>query len=275
LKILTYRGGVGDHLLLSCVVKEFAKRGEEVSVVSYSPEIFFNSPDVTYVCFPGSRLHWHLRRKYGKIELNPCYLLNYDKIEDTRSPLHMHVLDFMCRYCGIEGSIEKRPWFYNLADVPTPSEYICLQTSGMGAKGPSSLKEWYPERFQQVADFLTDKIVQIGSKKDPLLNGVIDYRGVPIQITATLLKNAKLYIGLEGMLMHLARAVECKSLIIYGGRLKPWQIGYPENINIVEGCENEIYDTLGCWRAERCEYGRECMNKISVDRIKEALVEIL
>jgi ADP-heptose:LPS heptosyltransferase len=58
--------------------------------------------------------------------------------------------------------------------------------------------------------------------------------------------------------MHLARAVECPSVIIFGGREAPWQSGYTCNTNLytAEPC-------APCWLWNKCDYNRICMDKIT------------
>jgi ADP-heptose:LPS heptosyltransferase len=74
------------------------------------------------------------------------------------------------------------------------------------------------------------------------------------------------FVGLVGFLMHLARAVDCRSVIVYGGREWPSISGYTCNENLVSRppCSP-------CGLYDGCEYQRACMNEISVD---EALAAI-
>ena len=73
--------------------------------------------------------------------------------------------------------------------------------------------------------------IQIGSTADPPLQRVRDLRGATgIREAAAILYHARLYVGTVGFLMHLARAVECPSVIVFGGREAPWQSGYVCNI---------------------------------------------
>ena len=66
--------------------------------------------------------------------------------------------------------------------------------------------------------------------------------------------------------MHLARAVETRSVIIYGGRLKAWQSGYPCNENIETNP-----DCSPCWQNNHCDYDRKCLKEISVNDVLEAI----
>ena len=94
----------------------------------------------------------------------------------------------------------------------------------MSARHPAQNKQWYPERFQAVVDALQKEaeFIQLGSDEDPPLANVTDLRGATtIRQSAAILYQARLHLGHEGFLMHLARAVECPSVIVFGGRVAP------------------------------------------------------
>jgi len=132
-------------------------------------------------------------------------------------------------------------------------------------------KEWYPERFQEVVARLQGRaaLVQLGSLSDPPLKGALDLRGkTSLRESAAILANAIVFIGLDGFLMHLARAVECRSVIVYGGRLKPSLLGYIANKNLVG-----VTPCSPCWEENKCDYDRECMKMISVEPVVNAALE--
>jgi ADP-heptose:LPS heptosyltransferase len=66
--------------------------------------------------------------------------------------------------------------------------------------------------------------------------------------------------------MHLARAVKTRSVIIYGGRIKAWQSGYPcnENIETNPPCSP-------CWQNNNCDYDQKCMSDISVKDVLDGV----
>jgi ADP-heptose:LPS heptosyltransferase len=134
-------------------------------------------------------------------------------------------------------------------------------------------KQWFPDRFQAVIDALQGefKFVQLGSASDPPLQHVIDLRGkTNIRQSAAIMHQAQLYIGNVGFLMHLARAVECPSVIVYGGREAPWQSGYACNIN--------LYTALPCapcWRWNTCDFDRKCMSDITAQQVVSGVKELI
>ena len=73
--------------------------------------------------------------------------------------------------------------------------------------------------------------------------------------------------------MHLARAVDTRSVIIFGGREKAWQSGYPcnENLETSPACSP-------CWQNNNCDNQKACMSEIqssdvlaAVNRLEERI----
>ena len=122
--------------------------------------------------------------------------------------------------------------------------------------------------MQKVVDELSKKyfVVQIGTPEETKLNNALDYRAVSISQTASILAKSKFFLGQEGFLMHLERAVETRSVIIYGGRLKSWQSGYPCNENIETHPE-----CSPCWQNNRCDFNRKCMEEIEANDVITAI----
>ena len=110
------------------------------------------------------------------------------------------------------------------------------------------------------------EIVQLGTDKEPLLNNVTDGRSLTIKESANLLAHAEFFVGQVGFLMHLARAVETRAVIIYGGREKAWQSGYPCNENVETNLE-----CSPCWQNNRCDYNRKCLSDISSEMVLKAI----
>lgn len=171
----------------------------------------------------------------------------------------------MCRMAGIAGPVGLRPYIHLSraeSDWGLPYRgWVALQSSGRSARWPSPNKEWFPERFGEVAAHLmrTHSVVQVGSRDDPPIPCTHDLRGrTSLRQLAAVLRHARMFVGLEGMPMHMARAVDCPAVIVYGGHIRPDQIGYVCN-------ENLYYKTecSPCWREVRCDFERACLDAIT------------
>jgi ADP-heptose:LPS heptosyltransferase len=202
--------------------------------------------------------------------------LSYSRGEgdaDRDSPPEQHIIAKMCQLAGLHGTVRLRPHL-QLSSVETAHgaafhDYVVVQTSTLTAHVPMPNKQWPTARFQDVVDRLAPRVrfVQLGSRDDPPLRGVTDLRGkTSLRETAAVLSHARIFVGLVGFLMHLARAVECPAVIIYGGREPPELTGYTCNVNLTNRppCSP-------CWQRARCDYGRICLESISANDVTAAV----
>jgi hypothetical protein len=264
----------GDDLLCTAVLRELKKRGsDQLWMMSNYPEIFGGNSDATRVVPVEERY-----RKFAVQWRVKYHTLDYgsnDFMRDMTSPPTRHIIGELCLRVGIKGEIKVRPYFHLHDDERTNAEWatgsIAIQSCGLSAKYPMQNKQWFPQRFQAVVNQLKSsyKFVQLGAASDPALSGATDLRGkTSIREVAAVLSNCRLFVGSVGFLMHLARAVECRSVIIYGGREAPWQSGYSCNINLYSPVP-----CAPCWFWNRCDHDRECMQQISPNHVIEAINE--
>ncbi len=257
----------GDELLCTAVHRELNKRDiHRVWMFSNYPEIYRGNPDAVIIkkIDPWMMDYAKLTSKY--IHLGYSATPVTDEWGD--SP-HRHLIAEMCHRLGMQGRVVLRPYLELTENEKQEGAWaagkLVIQSSGLAARMPMQNKNWYPERYQQVIDALRGghEFIQIGSTSDPLLEGVTDLRGkTSIRSSAAILFNARLNIGHVGFLMHLARAMECPSVIIYGGREAPWLSGY--------SCNYNIYTKLPCspcWLWNRCDFNHECMRKIEASHV--------
>ena len=201
---------------------------------------------------------------------------NYAEIieeEDRSIPPSRHIISMMCLRAGIEGQIDLRTHLHLSEREKTrgriAAQQIAIQSSILSATLPIRNKEWMADRFQAVVDALGHEytFVQVGSARDPKLEGVVDLRGrCTVRETAAIMSQSLTFVGLVGFLMHLARSVDCRSVIVYGGREAPWQSGYScnENLSTPLACSP-------CWLWSKCDFGHRCMKEIEPQRVVTAI----
>lgn len=267
-------GRIGDDLMCSTVLRELRKRGKRsLAVVTRNPTLFEKNPDAEKIIRQtDTRLN-----SWGRAGL-PVKILShtgYDAARDIDLPPDEHVLIRMCRLAGIGGPVELRPYIFltpaEIAAGKLAENQVAVQSTGLAAPQAMLNREWYPQRFQELcAELRTDvRVVQVGSSNDMKLEGAIDLRGkTTLRQTAAILTNSLVFIGLVGFIMHLARAVDCRSVIIYGGREKPAITGYVANKNLY----NQVR-CAPCWLRNACEFNRKCMETISVEQVIAATAD--
>lgn len=267
-------GGIGDDLMCTTVFRELKKRStSRIAMATQHPDLFAKNPDVdNVIAHPHPRTARWLRHGLPLVRLGYSA---YDPVRDADEPLAENVLIKLLRLARVTGDVELRPYLFlspkELTAGKLAREQIVMQSSGMSAPYPMRNKEWYPDRFQTVcAELSADvQVIQIGSAKDPKLESALDLRGkTSLRQSAAILANSLVFIGLEGFLMHLARAVDCRSVIIYGGRLKPSQIGYVANKNLYSQVR-----CAPCWLRNNCDYDRKCMDMITGEQVATAAAE--
>jgi len=285
-KVLLYFGfAPGDDLLCTAVLRELRKRGRDgLLMVSDHPDLFVGNPDPAYVLPLWARYYRDgstasICRRFVQIWGGQFTRLEYAPLdgEDRRRVPSRHIVAEMCARAGIDGPVAIRPYLVTDPEERSAAVWargqIVIQSSGMAARHPMLNKQWYQERFQNVVDALAGEVdfIQLGAASDPALRHAKDLRGATsVREAATILHHARLYVGTVGFLMHVARAVECPSVIIFGGREAPWQSGYV--------CNSNLYSAVPCapcWRANTCEFDRQCMRDISVEDVVSAIRQMM
>jgi hypothetical protein len=270
--ILHFLGGFGDELLLTCVAHELRRRTPSLRIwqISNAAELLRNNSDYTLVL---DESHWALRHsnllKRWRIPLRYTEI----PVQGRETPPGEHILAVLCRKAGVKGRIELRPWCHSIADGSPSSRQIAIQSVGEKTHETwMANKNWYHDRFQIVVDALrrywpgTD-ILQLGAAADPPLTGTRDLRGkTTLHETSVILSRSLCFIGTSGLLVHLARAVDCRSVVVYGGREHAWQSGYSCNENL-----ESFLPCSPCWFWHDCAFDRECMKRISPDDVVAAV----
>jgi ADP-heptose:LPS heptosyltransferase len=269
-RLFYFYGGIGDQLLCSAVARELQRRRpQRIWFFSQAPELFAQNADVTAtVPFDLGLIPW--ARLSGS---RPQRLFYQDFLhaENRDAPLHEPSIASLCRRAGLTGTVTLRPYLPAVTPAPLPTRTrprIAIHSSCLTARYPMANKQWPVERLQAVARELSAfaDLVQLGSPQDPDLPGALDRRGLPLLDAARELSTCDLFVGLVGFLMHLARAVECPAVIVYGGREPPEITGYSCNTNLADrpAC-------APCWHYSQCDYDRRCLTAITPEQVLAAV----
>jgi hypothetical protein len=265
--------GIGDDLLCTAVFRELRRRGRDrFWVTTRYPQLYEGNADIPVVV-PAIARYDLLLQQLGVQVVYPWYT-SYHPAFDRDDPMpQQHLISIMCQKAGITGDVTLRPYLTLTPDEARRGRLVrrqvAIQSAGLDALHAMRNKNWVPERYQQVVSALRDRydFVQVGSSNDPPLEGALDLRGrTTIRETAAILGASQLFVGQVGFLMHLARAVDCRSVIVYGGRETPAQSGYPCNVN--------LYSPVACspcWRLNTCPFERICLQMIEVDDVVQSI----
>ena len=271
-------GGIGDMLLLTIIFKKILEdTGEKILTITEYREIFLYNQAVRKVYKKENSLI-NFRKLMGIDYHEITYRCWSNLLPEKKKIFNSHAIEQFCHQLNIKGMVHLKPeMFFNPREVDSFSkasaEYIVVQSQASHSNQPQTTKDWNVLSMQKVVDFLGKRfeIIQVGSKKDTRLEGVKDYCGkTTIREAGLLLRKSRMFVGLEGALMHMARAVDCPSVIVWGGRLKPHQIGYPcfENVTVDLDCSP-------CWLPNACPHDLKCMKEISSVLVIDACKKIL
>lgn len=251
-------GGLGDELMLTAVAAEARKLGRPLSILTNRPEVWEDNTDPVQVVTNIEKWFRFYFRKFIQTQIKHLPYTN---------SIHEHLGEQIGLNIGIKLPANWRPVYRPRGKVAGPAGAIVLQNSCRGAQFSAYTKEWPFDRWQILADSLRQEghsLVQIGTGADPLIEGAMDFRGrTSLADAAATLEKARLFIGLESGLMHLAAAVGAPSVIVYGGRTRPWETGYPWHWHVAD----TSIPCAGCALNTDCPHDLQCMKGIGVDEV--------
>lgn len=289
--------GIGDALFLSAIAKVWRQRHphQPIAVRNKNFELFYNNSDVdVLVCGyeqKGPRGPVFLKRERAWLPQIVGTRWSIIQLAESMGlfggawnakhgwPPRMNLLLETAEKCGLhltpEEQVSLRPYYWpyisELSHAADLSNTICVQSTA--ATYWTVNKQWPVERWQAVVNRLATrfKIVQLGSAEDYPLNKVIDLRGkTTLRETAAILANARLFIGMEGGLMHLACAVDTRAVIVFTGFITPEYSGYNVNVNLFGPVERT---DLPCWNLAKCQC--DCAERVTVDDVVRGVEDCL
>jgi ADP-heptose:LPS heptosyltransferase len=260
-------------------------------------EVFVNNPDICGVVtkfsfeYPCLVLRGIFNKNILLVDINDKKLCYWDSFKHNRMIYKQgrHAIAVGCEKWGIANpklctrielleseklAAQKILDQYNLKT----GEYIVIEPHVKDENTPNKL--WKFENWQMLVDRLNEwikinnlncAVVQVGVRNSKVLDGVTDMTGkTTFRQVAYVLKNARLLIAHEGGLVHLAKAVNTKAVVLIGALLPKELMAYPDNINFYTdiNCKN-------CGLFEPCPKNRRCMEDISVDKVFKAVKEQL
>jgi len=251
--------GLGDNLLLSAILPELRRQHPDRKIVVETPwpELFKNNPHVDWVTDKHMKTtSRHIRPKYHVDENTAVpicdQVMSYVRKQDTGFP-ELYLSEEEVNRVG------ERFDFSYVTVCPTGKTAFC-----------ANRKEWGIDNFQVLRGLLHDyRFVQIGLPSDPILEDVIDGRDLSVRGTAAAIRNSLFFLGLEGGLMHLAKSAGKRSVIIYGGFIRPELSAYEENLN--------IYQPVACSPCFHSDYPHEpcesmvCMKSITPEMVYDMM----
>lgn len=252
--------GMGDNLLMSMFPPVLKRKNPDLKIIIQTPwkTLFAHNPFIDWVTDK------HIK------SIDKTIRASYLILENTEVSLYEQMMSAIGEKSKAEPSIFLTDAEKKNAGKKFDGKYITICPSGKQSFS-ANRKEWGFENFQNLINIMDDySFVQIGGKNDRLLDGVQDARGLEIRESAAVMSNSLLFIGLEGGLMHLSKAVGIKGVIIYGGLIKPAVSGYDDFVNIYRDVE-----CSPCFHSNKSHSICEtmiCMKQITPEDVKNEII---
>ena len=212
----------------------------------------------------------YVSRSYGSMEStkfsfeNDWYYSNFPYSGSRVEDLNMNVCDLMLHSLGLEKYADCNDVCVTPAEVPEviPGDYVVVCNSSGSVSG--QLKEWTLEEWDELVKWLNSIgiiPIQLGTKSDKLIHsGVMDLRGMTtLRQAAGYLKLSKGYIGIEGGLFHISKAVGAPAVVIFS-TTSAVCFAYPDTRVVTKNACHPCWWN-GTWVDGKCIRGyKKCLN---------------
>lgn len=305
--ILVKSGGMGDNIQVTPLAKALKRVHGElpvVAVVERMGAILKKNPYIDLVIEYGKD-HGHkevvksligltknvldvryVSKAYGNIEngaffsQNSWYYDNWPSSSLRYDELGLHVCDAMLASFGLDSLASKEdvrvtPDFESVIAVEKP--FVVVSNSVDSSVG--LLKKWAAADWTTLIQWLRTQgigAVQLGVRTDALLSDtVIDLRGKtsPRQ-AAAYIKNSEGYVGVEGGLFHMSKAVGKPAVVIFAST-SPAAFAYSDTFVVTTSRCRPCWWTPG-WEVGVCSRGQDhCLNLVDWKVVAKAVERML
>lgn len=196
--------------------------------------------------------------------------------------LGISMFDLFARSTGIKDGEENivvplRHEHFKFSQLLEGQKYVTMHN---GADLARQTKCWTNAHWAVLVKQLIErgyKVIQLGTKFEDKIDGVMNLCGMTtIYETAALIAKANFHIDSEGGLVHIARGVRTRCIVVLG----PTPVGcfgYADNINVVTplSCKGCWWSTDFWWR--ECPKGYQtakCMEAITPDMVMKAVEQM-
>lgn len=278
-------GGIGDLVVCTPTLRAIKETHPNRRLIVYCghpdhPDILKNNPYIDSIRILGTKHMWrypkHLYRYLFKRNTAKYYFLGFQHIFPNKL-YFKHVKEIVPE---IFADLQVKLRHKNMQMFFTEKEEQKAQQTLSGIKSPifihvhsrSSVNHHWPlENWQALVMSLPEyTFIQVGNPDEPRVHGAIDWRGkTKLREICCLLKFASSFVGVDSGLAHLTNAVELPGVVLWGDS-NPVYWGHDNNINIYKGirCSPCYYYMVN----DPCPYGHECMNSITVDEVRRAVI---
>jgi ADP-heptose:LPS heptosyltransferase len=197
--------------------------------------------------------------------------------------LNLPVFDLFYKSTGLTGGeddiqVHLNPQDFKFTKLLGNTKYVTVHNGSDIARQTKCYPTYYWNTVVEDLKKRGYEVIQLGKKFEEEIIGAKNMCGVTtLYETAALISKAAFHLDSEGGLVHIAKAVGTRSIVVFG----PTPVkcfGYESNINVVSEikCRGCWWSTSHWWRD--CPQGYEsppkCMKDIKPERVIEAIDKI-
>ena len=189
-----------------------------------------------------------------------------------------HAVEIICDFFQIKPRSIEPEIFYSNSEInwfngykkKLPKKYLTIEPMSKLEFTPN--RAWAFDNWQKLVQKLKNhyNIIQLGIKTTRPLEGVKLINNVSFRQAGLIIANSEAFLGTVGGLMHLARAVKTKSIILHSGFEPLYCTSYPSNINIFRD-----YECSPCGLKTKCNLDVKCLNEISYQEVLDTVLREL
>ncbi|MBR4222652.1 MAG: hypothetical protein IKR81_15945 [Victivallales bacterium] len=279
--VYVFPQGIGDGVMASAVAAAYyVKYNKKLCLAHKQVALFENNPNVE--CFPEyavQNLNEQTIRQAEErgIQLVAISYLHFEEESKEARPMvrgvpSQNMLSRMAERVGLSGDFLALPRLYLTEEEKSIGREFGEDFIAIAVQGIEKYKSWDIARMEAVIHaFPARRFIQLGAPGDAPIKGAEYLCGkLTLRQVASVLSKSRCYIGPQGALIHLARAVDCPAIILAPSAEPFPQMAYPEyqTLSPETLCP---YCTTGGMSFANCEYPEKCMEGISTQMVMDAL----
>jgi ADP-heptose:LPS heptosyltransferase len=275
LKVLV-RQGIGDALLLTPALRQWKLDNPGGITTVFCThrghmDVLSNNPHVDFLRYMRPWCSRILSSRYLRRWASEIKSTDYANLLPSltyRSPAS----SIMASLLNVRLDSTKLDLFLSPAELAAGSQRLSGLSRTVAinvAAATTNNKMWPDENWERVLAACPEyRFVQVGLSSETLVEGAVDFRGLSLRESFSVVANCSTFVGVDSAHAHAAVALGVPAIVIFGASV-PDIWGHPTAVNLYAARRcSPCIDTL---RDGDCPYQRACMSAIGPSLVIESI----